>query len=56
MVKTNRVIPGCGENLLDGTRSYQRMTQCILGHVVDRSEAYALTGKHLGSCQEVTSQ
>jgi len=35
---TNRVIPGCGQNLFDA--SYNDQTKCILGGVVDRSETY----------------
>ena len=54
MVKTNAVIPGCGQNLLDGSASYDRMTQCIFGSVGDRSEAYDLTGKHLGDCEQTS--
>ena len=54
MMKTNRLIPGCGENLLDGTASFERMTQCILGGPSNRTEAYNLTGKFLGEYAEVS--
>lgn len=36
--RTNSVIPGCGIDLFD--ESYETQTRCILGWVVDRSEAY----------------
>eukprot|EP00401_Gymnodinium_catenatum_P066430 CAMPEP_0117487644 /NCGR_PEP_ID=MMETSP0784-20121206/16101_1 /TAXON_ID=39447 /ORGANISM="" /LENGTH=350 /DNA_ID=CAMNT_0005282297 /DNA_START=65 /DNA_END=1117 /DNA_ORIENTATION=- len=35
---TNRVIPGCGEDLFDAP--YDSQTRCILGQWVDRSEAF----------------
>jgi len=43
--RTNRVIRGCGKDLF--TQSYQEQTRCILGRVVDRSEAFRLVSKHI---------
>ncbi|CAJ1434349.1 unnamed protein product [Effrenium voratum] len=50
---TNRVIPGCGEDLFD--KSFDRQTQCILSRVVDRSEAYNLVGSCLAGTSSTTS-
>jgi len=50
-LRTNGVIPGCGMDLFP--QSYAMQTRCILGHVVDRSEAYSLVSKHIpctGTC------
>ncbi|CAJ1374826.1 unnamed protein product [Effrenium voratum] len=49
---TNRVIPGCGEDLFD--KSYDDQTKCILSYVNDRSEAYNLVGSCLASTAPAT--
>jgi hypothetical protein len=46
MKLTNRVISGCGKDLFK--EPYDEMTRCILGRVVDRSEALTLVSKHVG--------
>lgn len=42
---TNRVIPGCGQDLFD--QSLENQTRCILGRFVSRQEAYDVVGECL---------
>jgi chitodextrinase len=43
--RTNRNIPGCGKDIFP--LSLDEQTKCILGRVVDRTQAYDLVSKHI---------
>eukprot|EP00403_Amphidinium_massartii_P010089 CAMPEP_0178412288 /NCGR_PEP_ID=MMETSP0689_2-20121128/21940_1 /TAXON_ID=160604 /ORGANISM="Amphidinium massartii, Strain CS-259" /LENGTH=626 /DNA_ID=CAMNT_0020033535 /DNA_START=42 /DNA_END=1922 /DNA_ORIENTATION=- len=53
-LSTNHVIPGCeGKNLFELDMDGQ--TRCILGRVVDRSEAYNIVGQCLATVSTMSS-